>query len=359
MNAVVSPITEPVLTTRVLLAPMAMSVRLHLRRLLRSVPGIEVVGQAFDASQIPTMAATAKANWVLADANANLLNTHDNTDSCGQLINCLIMHLPGKLPNSVSTNANIHRITRPLDLETEQPDGVFMKTLSQTLSTRTAISQSLATAGDPPPMPLPAFKRTVGGAGKLFFDVLAIGASTGGPDALTAVLQAIAHPIHVPIVITQHMGIGFTASLAQSIAKNTKLNACEVQDGDILHPNCVYLAPGGRHFEIELAGGLLIGRLSDGPAECFCKPSVDVMFRSLAKISGVRTLALVLTGMGQDGLVGAQLIKSKGGVILAQDEASSIVWGMPGAVAKAGLCEAVLPLQSIGESILKLLRKSR
>ncbi len=336
---------------------MAMSVRLHLRRLLRSVPGIEVVGQAFDASLISTMAATAKANWVLADGLTTLLHTDDDNDSLGQLINYLIMDLPGKIPSSVAANVNIHRIVRPLDLEAEQPNGAFLKTLRQTLSSRTAVGQALPAPSDEYALPSPKFKRAVRGTQQSFFDVLAIGASTGGPDALSAVLQSIAHRIDVPIVITQHMGVGFTASLAQSIANKTKLNTCEVQDGDTLRPNCVYLAPGGRHFEIVLASGLLVGRLSDGPPECFCKPSVDVMFRSLSKIAGIRTLALVLTGMGQDGLAGSQLIKSTGGVILAQDEASSIVWGMPGAVAKAGLCDAVLPLQLIGESILKLLRQ--
>jgi two-component system, chemotaxis family, protein-glutamate methylesterase/glutaminase len=128
----------------------------------------------------------------------------------------------------------------------------------------------------------------------------------------------------------------------------------QATDGMPLLPGRIHLAPGGRHLLLARQGDLVVCRLDDGSPESFCKPAVDPMLRSIISVYGGRALAVILTGMGQDGLLGCRALVEAGGAVLAQDEATSVVWGMPGAVAQAGICRAVLPLKGIAEGILKL-----
>jgi two-component system chemotaxis response regulator CheB len=181
--------------------------------------------------------------------------------------------------------------------------------------------------------------------------ILAIGSSTGGPQALGQVIAAIAPQLNVPVVVTQHMPATFTAILAETLARNSGLKCAEGADGTMLQPGHVYVAPGDYHMLIKGKGGPIV--LTQTAPENFCRPAVDPMFRSVAAAYGAATLAVVLTGMGADGREGARAIVEAGGTALAQDEASSIVWGMPGAVATAGLAAAVLPLPSVGNEIRK------
>lgn len=188
-------------------------------------------------------------------------------------------------------------------------------------------------------------------------EVIAIGASTGGPQALFQVLTELG-PVKQPILITQHMPKTFTALLADHIKRQTKLDAIEVEGGETLVGGRVHVAPGGSHMVVERSGNDLRLTLSDDPPENFCKPSVDPMLRSLSKVFGARLLTVILTGMGHDGYYGCQTVVQGGGQVIAQDEASSVVWGMPGAVAKAGLCSAVLPLSEIAGHMRKIAVRS-
>ncbi|NCC22453.1 MAG: chemotaxis response regulator protein-glutamate methylesterase [Alphaproteobacteria bacterium] len=176
---------------------------------------------------------------------------------------------------------------------------------------------------------------------------IAIGSSTGGPKAL---FDVIAHfkGFDVPIALTQHMPPTFTKILAQHIEGQTGVPAIEAENGTPFIAGRVHVAPGGFHMEFEQKGSGTVIRLNDGPPENYCKPSVDPMFRSLIKLYGRKILGVILTGMGHDGLEGSRLLIAEGGRLVAQDEATSVVWGMPGAVASAGLCTAVLPLDKIG-----------
>lgn len=177
--------------------------------------------------------------------------------------------------------------------------------------------------------------------------ILAIGSSTGGPQALFAVLKHFRN-FDLPIVITQHMPATFTKILAQHITQQTSIPAFEAEAGMRVKSGSVYVAQGGKHMLFEKdAAGLKI-KLDDGPQENFCKPAVDPMLRSLVSIYGNRVLCVILTGMGSDGMLGAKELVDKGGRVIAQDKATSVVWGMPGAVSTAGLCSAVLPLDQIG-----------
>ncbi|MCK5384765.1 MAG: chemotaxis response regulator protein-glutamate methylesterase [Alphaproteobacteria bacterium] len=180
--------------------------------------------------------------------------------------------------------------------------------------------------------------------------IFAIGSSTGGPKALFKVLSDI-KALNVPIVITQHMPATFTKILAEHISHQTGVSAFEGADGMVVESGKVYIAPGSRHMLFEEKGGRLTIQLDDGPEENFCKPSVDPMLRSLMDIYGNKVFCVILTGMGHDGLKEAKILAECGGRIIAQDEKTSVVWGMPGAVAMAGICSAVLPLEKIGPSI--------
>lgn len=182
--------------------------------------------------------------------------------------------------------------------------------------------------------------------------IVAIGSSTGGPNALFKVLKECAG-FDVPIVITQHMPPTFTRILAEHIQQQTGIPAFEAMEGMIVEPGKIYVAQGGLHMELRQQDDKKVLHLHDGPMENFCRPAVDPMLRSLIPIYGAKILTVILTGMGQDGMRGAQDVVKAGGRVIAQDEETSVVWGMPGAVALAGLCSAVLPLPEIGAAVRK------
>lgn len=188
--------------------------------------------------------------------------------------------------------------------------------------------------------------------------VLAIGSSTGGPQALFTLLRALPKALSVPVLITQHMPRLFTSILAQHITRNCGQTCAEAVDGELVQKGRIYLAPGDRHMLVESKAGKPTIRLTEDPPENFCRPSVDPMFRSLVAVYGANVLGVILTGMGSDGLNGGKQLIAAGGNLLAQDEATSVVWGMPGAVATAGLCAAVLPLAEIAPHVAGLLPKA-
>lgn len=185
-------------------------------------------------------------------------------------------------------------------------------------------------------------------------DAVAIGSSTGGPQALFEVLKHLGDGIRQPVFITQHMPGTFTNILAAHITRQCGVNCVEATDGQPVEGNTFYVAPGGFHMTVASGEKGPVIALNSEPPENFCRPAVDPMLRSLVKIYGRRLLTVILTGMGQDGLKGAQLVAEAGGGILAQDEASSVVWGMPGAVANAGICNMVLPLVDMGPQLRQI-----
>ena len=184
--------------------------------------------------------------------------------------------------------------------------------------------------------------------------VIAIGSSTGGPQALFAVLGALPASLQLPILITQHMPPTFTTILAQHITKVANRPASEAVEGEVIKPGHIYLAPGDFHMRVETSGTDRVLRLSKDPPENFCRPAVDPMLRSIAQVYGPAVLTVILTGMGSDGAKGGQTIVAAGGTVLAQDESTSVVWGMPGAAAAAGICSAILSLSDIAPNIVRL-----
>jgi two-component system chemotaxis response regulator CheB len=193
--------------------------------------------------------------------------------------------------------------------------------------------------------------RSAGG-----IDVVAIGVSTGGPNALAALIPGLPRTLGVPVVITQHMPPMFTRMLAARLDSPTGLRVVEGEEGMLLEPGTAVIAPGDHHMVFVRKGTRLAVHLTQDPPENSCRPAVDVMLRSIVAHFGGATLGVILTGMGQDGLRGCELVRAAGGHVLVQDEASSVVWGMPGFVARAGLADAVLPLDHLAVEIARYVR---
>jgi two-component system chemotaxis response regulator CheB len=190
--------------------------------------------------------------------------------------------------------------------------------------------------------------------------VLLIGSSTGGPQALNAVISRLAPVVdRVPMLITQHMPPMFTTILAEHLARAAERPAREAADGEPVRVGTIYVAPGGRHMRVASRNGAPVIALDDGPLVNFCRPAVDPLFTSAAQVYGSGVMALILTGMGSDGAHGAADIAAGGGSVIAQDEATSVVWGMPGSAAHAGVCSAVLPLDQIGPKLLRMFSGER
>jgi len=183
-------------------------------------------------------------------------------------------------------------------------------------------------------------------------DAIAIGVSTGGPNALLEIVPRLPSNLNVPILMVQHMPPIFTKLLAERLDSLTKLTVVEAEQGQEIRPGTIYIAPGGFHMEVKRILGQTKIHLTENPPENSCRPAVDVLFRSVASVYGSKALAVMLTGMGEDGLRGCKAIKAAGGTIIAQDRESSVVWGMPGAVVEAGLASSTVPLTGVADAII-------
>ncbi len=190
-------------------------------------------------------------------------------------------------------------------------------------------------------------------------DVVAIGVSTGGPNALAILIPSLPGDFPVPVVIVQHMPPVFTRLLAERLAVKSQIFVGEGSPGAVLKPGCAWIAPGNYHMVVATDNRQVTLRTHQGLPENSCRPAVDVLFRSVAGVYKPHALAVVMTGMGQDGLRGCEHIRELGGQILAQDQATSVVWGMPGFVANAGLADKVLPLDQLGPEIVRRVRNGR
>ncbi len=216
----------------------------------------------------------------------------------------------------------------------------------------------------PPPMPAFLARNSIASPPHPITStpsIVVIGVSTGGPAALDVLLPALPERFPLPVLIVQHMPELFTRLLAERLNNRCCLRVREASDGDPVRAGCVYIARGNWHMETvatALPESPAALRLNQGPQENHCRPSVDVLFRSAANVYGSEILAVMLTGMGSDGMKACRAIRELGGVVLAQDEATSTVWGMPGAVANAGLANKVLPLEMIAPEILRIAAQS-
>lgn len=202
-------------------------------------------------------------------------------------------------------------------------------------------------ASDPPPVCAPTSSARPA--------AIVIGASTGGPNALFRLVELLPARLDVPIFVTQHMPPTFTTLLAEHLARHARRPAIEGEDGMLAVAGHVYIAPGGRHMEVTGKPGRAYLLVTDGEPENFCRPSVNPLMRSASRVYGAATLGIMLTGMGSDGLEGAREVVRAGGTMIAQDQSTSVVWGMPGAVARAGLASHILPIDDIAAVVARRL----
>lgn len=187
-------------------------------------------------------------------------------------------------------------------------------------------------------------------------EVIAVGISTGGPEALSRMLPLLPADLAAPVVIVQHMPPKFTLSLAQDLAARCRLQCSEARDGDPVCAGRILIAPGGRQMKLvrQADAGMLVVRVTDDPPENHCRPSVDYLFRSVAHVCGGRSVGVIMTGMGSDGALGCRLMKRQGAPVLAQDEASCVVYGMPKAIVEEGLADSVVPLDQMASEITRV-----
>ena len=217
----------------------------------------------------------------------------------------------------------------------------------RTIDERGLLDRQRRSAGTPPGLSRPPVK------------VLALGASTGGPNALGTILQNLPADFPVPVVIVQHMPPLFTRFLAERLSAKSRLEIVEAAEGDVLRAGCAWIAPGDWHMTLERMGADVCVRLDQSPPVNSCRPSVDSLFLSVADVYGPCALGVILTGMGQDGLRGCERLAGSHGQVLAQDEGSSVVWGMPGIVARHGIAERVLPIEDLAAEILQRVNAGR
>jgi two-component system chemotaxis response regulator CheB len=260
--------------------------------------------------------------------------------------------------DALSAGANDY-VTKPANVGSVAQS---MESVRQQLIPRIkALTGRSLTAGAPTPSATPVAPRPPAPRVRARKEpaVLVIGASTGGPEALTKVLPLLPASLPVPVLLVQHMPPVFTRQFAQRLDRLCALEVVEAVAGTPLAPGTVHIAPGDFHLTVRATGGIRRTDLDQGPAENFCRPAVDVLFRSVVAAYDGAVLGVVLTGMGSDGRIGAGQIREAGGTVIAQDQATSVVWGMPGAVAQAGHADEVVPLGHVAEAITRFLPVGR
>ena len=359
-------------TTKVMVVDDSAVVRGLLARWLREVPEIEVVARHSNGKRAVDDIASSRPDVVILDIEMPVM---DGLEALPQLIE----RHPGVrvIMASTLTRRNAEVSLRALSLgaadyiakpdtrsggtpSKDFCDELIKKIIALGGSTRSssnnrrtphnlAKSGSVPAAGAKAPIKLRPFSSRAP-------QILAIGSSTGGPQALIQTLRSARSAItRLPVVITQHMPATFTTILAEQLGRAAGVPAKEGENGEVLKPGTIYVAPGGYHMILRAAGETTLISLNQRPAVNFCRPAVDPLFESVAHIYRRASLAVVLTGMGVDGAAGAACIAEAGGSVIAQDEATSVVWGMPGATAAKGVSSAVLPLADIGPKICALL----
>jgi two-component system chemotaxis response regulator CheB len=342
--------------------------RAVMARMLATDPAIEVIAKATDGTeavaQLSAMKAMDRPQVILLDlemprmdgmtALPHLLRVAPETSI---IVASALSQRGAKATMEALRAGAVDYVPKPSAAAGGMNGGQFQAELVAKVKGWARMRRRAPTAAPMPAMRMasampPALAVSALGAMALKPRVIAIGSSTGGPQALAALVAKLNRPLAVPVVAVQHMPAGFTTLLADHLNRIGTLPCSEAKDGEALLPGRFYLAPGDRHLLVQQAGQGFVAQLSDGAPENFCRPAVDPMLRSLVASCQGKVLAAILTGMGSDGLAGSRALVAAGGQVLAQDEASSVVWGMPGAVAKAGIAAAITSIDEIAERIV-------
>ncbi len=354
-------------TIKVLVVDDAVVMRMLLTKILNGDPEIEVIGSAANGEIAVKKVDSLKPDIITLDVEMPVMDgitalkeihkTHSNIP----VIMCSSITARGASAtiNALSSGASDY-VTKPDNLKKADEAFEALKRdlipKIKTFARKKVFARSVAKPVAKVPVSQPPKRVKTGFFVKRPPKIVCIGSSTGGPKALDEVLCGFEKDFPLPIAIVQHMPTMFTEMLAKRLDAMFNLKVCEASDGDIMKPGHVYIAPGGRHMDLKVEGDVYKIIVHDDPPENSCRPAVDVFFRSAAKQLGSSVLAVVLTGMGHDGLIGCELIKEKGGQVIVQDEETSVVWGMPGCVANDGLADEILPLKEIVGEINKRVR---
>ncbi len=354
------PLTAAAEEVRVMLCDDSATARAVLARVLESSPGIRVVHRAADGRQAIEALATARPDVVLLDLEMPVMDGMTAlplilkaAPRAAVIVASALTQRGAREAIAALAAGAADYVPKPQGAAGGAADPAFRAELiAKVRGWARKKRQDAAAPRRAAGVPVAPAARIAPPRGRPL--LVAIGCSTGGPQALAELVGRLPR-LPVPVAVVQHMPAGFTAMLAEHLDRLGAQRCAEARDGEALAAGRIHLAPGDRHLLVEAApGGGLRARLTADPPVNFCRPAVDPMLRSAAAACGGRVLAVILTGMGHDGLEGCRTVVAGGGQVLAQDEASSVVWGMPGAVARAGLPTLLAPPAQLAERIAAL-----
>ncbi|HYA40330.1 MAG TPA: chemotaxis response regulator protein-glutamate methylesterase [Syntrophobacteraceae bacterium] len=363
---------------RVLVADDSALFRRVITEALASIRDVEIVGSAANGRLAVQMVRELQPDLLTLDIEMPGMDGLAVLDALRQagedtmvIVVSALTSRGGRLTMQALEKGALDFITKPDSSGAAQSRAAIVKELAQrlpALANRLAIRKILKNAQQPPPSPVDRGARKAADLGQAAEamnrmattkrpEMVLIGVSTGGPNALAQLLPAIPKNIGVPFLVVQHMPPIFTQSLAESLSAKCALQVREASHSEPVVPNTVYIAPGGKQMRVaSRAGDSMSIEITDDPPENNCKPSVDYLFRSVALRFPGPAMAVILTGMGSDGTLGLRLLKRNGCHILAQDEASCVVFGMPKAAIDAGVVDAVLPIEAMAAKIVSSVR---
>ncbi len=336
---------------RVLIIDDAVVIRRLLTDCLSADPDVEVVGTASDGKIGLAKISQLNPDLITLDIEMPVMDGLETVAAIRKIYNKLPVIMFSTLTER-GASATLDALSRGANDYVTKPSNVGSVAIGMQHIRDELIPKIKALCRKTPEISVPFVPRKpINIIGANHPEVVTIGVSTGGPNALATMFPGLQKNFPVPVVMVQHMPPLFTRLLAERLSVVSNLRVREGVEGALLQPGDAWIAPGGFHMElIRTAEGVKL-KLHEEPPENSCRPAVDVLFRSVAKAYGSKSLAVILTGMGQDGMRGCEHIRERGGEVLIQDEASSVVWGMPGAVAAAGLANKTLPLDAIASEI--------
>ncbi|MDM9384845.1 chemotaxis response regulator protein-glutamate methylesterase [Chlorogloeopsis sp. ULAP01] len=347
---------------RVLVVDDAVVVRSRVSKILSGDPELEVVGVAANGSIALAKIPHLNPDVVLLDVEMPQMNGLETLAALRKIY----PHLPVIMFSTSTRTGAIATLealslgasdyaTKPNNLGSTEATNQYIREdlipKIKVFAAKTTAFPKPTTITDQVFPPVPTRRKQV--------DIVAIGVSTGGPNALATILPELPVDLPVPILIVQHMPVMFTKLLAERLSAKCQIPVDEAVSGVAIKPGHAWIAPGNFHMVVQQDGTTVRLATHQEPPENSCRPSVDVLLRSVAKVYGAGAIAVILTGMGQDGLHGSQCIREAGGQVLAQDEASSVVWGMPGFVVNAGLADQVVGLEQMAGEIIRRIFSNR
>jgi two-component system chemotaxis response regulator CheB len=346
---------SPLPVTRVLVIDDSVVVRRVATRALAREPTIEVLGAARNGRAAVAKAQALRPDIVVLDSETAATDGFATLDELRRSR----PELPVVIFHEDATRALVGNVGSAVRGATSfackpRTDGIGLSE-GEVLSELMPAIRRLGVHGTRAAVPdRPAHVADIGGSPPKTpgpFAVIVIAVSTGGPDALAEIVGRFPAELPVPVLVVQHMPPDFTRLLAERLDRHAAISVVEASDGEAVQAGRVYIAPGGRHMALTLTDGRIAVALHDGPRENSCRPAADVLFRSAAQLYRERVLAVVLTGMGTDGLRGAEAVRAGGGWVIAQTQCTSTIGSMPGAVAAAGLANTVVRLEELGHAL--------